>query len=414
MNAITFNIVPETDKGYFDAFQNLKEEDGFAHTKAQYGDVPEITTQELPTHKGLHEILDKEVKAFPRITYYYGSQETIKVERQPDASSLYDKVTVNPGQLKDAVQFAKLCAAAQNRLGASSLSNLSNLLGPETQRHFEAREAALAKLEKLTATLLKDVEAARQERDREFHAKEKALEAKYENRLSELDQQYEVREKAIHDRSKELDKLHKELDDRAAKHARRQHYKDIKEKFKSWSEEFQVTKGTTDLRKSVMLMTVILLLLFGGLAGFFLFQSTTAEDNTHLIAAVIKQITFTLMFVSTAFFFIRWNNQWFQRHANEEFRLKRMELDIDRASWFVEMAFEWKDEKGEEIPTSIIDRLTVGLFSEEDREPLSEPHDSLTQARLGASRFTVKLSDGTEVEYDRKGVQKLLQEKRKL
>lgn len=413
MNAITFNIVPETDKGYFDAFHKLKEEGGFEYSKAQFGAIPEIMAQELETHEGLHQILDQNVKAFPHITYYYGTQGSIRIEREPDASSLFDKVAVNPGQQTDAVQFAKFCASAQKHLGASSLNNLSNLLGPETMRHFEAREVALAKLEKLTATLLQDVETTRQERDREFHAKEKALEEKYEKRLSELDQQYEVQEKTIQERSNELDKLRKELDDRAAKHARRQHYKDIKEKFKSWSKEFQVTKGTTDLRKSVLLMTVILLLLFGGLAGFFLFQSITAKDNTHLIAAVIKQVAFTLLFVSTAFFFIRWNNQWFQRHANEEFRLKRMELDIDRASWFVEMAFEWKDEKGEEIPASIIDRLTVGLFSEEASEPTSEPHDSLTQALMGASRFTVKLSDGTEVEYDRKGVQKLLQKKRK-
>ncbi len=413
MNEMIFYVVPETDKGYFEAFNQLKEVDRFAHTKASFGDIPEINVQELQTHNGLQEILQKQVKAFRRITYHYGTQESIRVERQPDASSLYDKVTVSPGNQKDAVQFAKLCAAAQTHLGASSLSNLSNLLGPEAQKHFEAREVALAKLEKLTATLLQDVEKARQERDREFQGKEAALEEKYEQRLAELESQHQSRQKAMADRSEELDKLRKELDDRAAKHARRQHYKDIKEKFKSWSETFQVTKGTSDLRKGVFRMTLFLFLLFGGLSAYFLFQSITAQDNSHLIAAIIKQVTFTLLFVSTALFFIRWNNQWFQRHADEEFRLKRMELDIDRASWFVEMAFEWKDEKGEEIPSSIIDRLTAGLFIEERSEPSTEPHDSFAQALLAASRFTVKLSDGTEVEYDRKGVQKLLQEKRK-
>jgi hypothetical protein len=413
MNPIEFAVVPDTDRGYFEALSKLKDESEFSYTKATFGDIPEINVQELPTHSGLHEILNQEVKAFRRITYTFGTQETIRIERQPDASSLYDKVTVNHGQQKDAVQFAKLCAAAQKHLGATSLSNLSNLLGPEAQRHFEAREVALAKLEKLTATLLQDVENARQQREKEFREKEEALEKKHEKRLTDLEQQHEDRQKALQERSEELDNLRKELDDRAAKHARRQHYKDIKEKFKSWSEEFQVTKGTSDLRKSVLWMIVILLVLFGGVAGFFLFQSITEQDNTHLIAAIVKQITFTLLFVSIAFFFIRWNNQWFQRHANEEFRLKRMELDIDRASWFVEMAFEWKDEKGEEIPAQIIDRLTAGLFSEEGSEPSPEPHDSLAQALLGASRFTVKLSDGTEIEYDRKGVQKLLQEKRK-
>jgi hypothetical protein len=127
-----------------------------------------------------------------------------------------------------------------------------------------------------------------------------------------------------------------------------------------------------------------------------------------LLVAAVKQFTFTALFVSTAYFFIRWNNHWFQRHANEEFRLKRMELDIDRASWFVEMAFEWKDEKGEAIPLEIIERLTQGLFASEGTDRPVEPVDSLAQALLGAARFKIKLADGTEAEYDRKGIEKLL------
>lgn len=127
-----------------------------------------------------------------------------------------------------------------------------------------------------------------------------------------------------------------------------------------------------------------------------------------MVAAIVKQIAFTILFVSTAYYFIGWNNQWFQRHANEEFRLKRMELDIDRASWFVEMAFEWKDEKGEEIPVELIERLTQGLFADERCDHPVEPTDALAHALTGAARFKVKLADGTEAEYDRKGIEKLI------
>jgi hypothetical protein len=413
MNEMIFWVVPDTDKGYFEAFGALTEGGGFAPTKATFGDIPEISIHDLPTHSGLKEVLGKDVKAFRRITYYYGLHESIRVERQPDASSLYDKVTVSAGNQKDAVQFAMFCAAAQKHLGASSLSNLSNLLGPEAQRHFEAREIALSKLEKLTATLLQDVEKSRQEREREFHVKETSLEEKYEQRLAELDSQHEFQQKAIADRAEELDTLQKELDDRAAKHARRQHYKDIKEKFKSWSETFQVTEGTKNLRGTIYWFTLFLTLLFGGLAGLFLFQSFSLQDSTQVVAVIIKQVTFTILFVSSAYSFIKWNNQWFQRHANEEFRLKRMELDIDRASWFVEMAFEWKDQKGEEIPIELVERLTHGLFSEEKTNHPVEPSDSLAQALMGAARFKVKLADGTEAEYDRKGIEKLIRKSSK-
>jgi hypothetical protein len=153
-------------------------------------------------------------------------------------------------------------------------------------------------------------------------------------------------------------------------------------------------------------------LFYGGLAGYFLYQSLTSTDALHLVPAIVKQVTFTALFVTTAYFFIRWNNQWFQRHANEEFHLKRLELDIDRASWFVEMAFEWKDEKGEEIPEALIERLTQGLFTETGGDHAVEPSESLAHALLGAARFKVKLPGDIEVEYDRKGVEKLMREEK--
>jgi hypothetical protein len=202
------------------------------------------------------------------------------------------------------------------------------------------------------------------------------------------------------------------LDDRAAKHARRQHYKDIKEKFRSWSETFQVTPGTNHLRRSVYWFTVFLMALFGSLAGWFLFQSIIAGDALHLVPAIVKQVAFTALFVTTAVFFIKWNNQRFQRHANEEFRLKRMELDIDRASWFVEMAFEWKDEKGEEIPEALIERLTHGLFGEAGGDHAVEPSESVIQALLGAARLKVKLPGDIEAEYDRREVERLGREEK--
>ncbi|MEX1027787.1 MAG: hypothetical protein WD049_07245 [Candidatus Paceibacterota bacterium] len=411
MNPNTFSVAPATDKGYFDAFEAMRSESKLPYEKAHFGDSLQIPANELAGHAGLQEVLAQNVRAFPNIVYYFGNNQTIRIERQPDDKSLFDRVTVSPGQQKDGVQFAKVCAAAQTHLGATSLSNLSNLLGPEAQRHFEAREVALAKLEKLVATLLTDVERARHDRDKEFQEKEESLEHKFENKQQELEQAQQQRQQQLDQRTEELDRLRKELDDRAAKHARRQHYKEIKEKFQSWSDTFNVTRGTTRLRWHVYGFTILLLLLFGSAAAYFLFQSIIAQDTTHFVVSAIKQVAFTLLFVSTAFFFIRWNNQWFQRHANEEFRLKKMELDIDRASWFVEMAFEWKEEKGEEIPLELIERLTANLFSADSDENPTEPHDSLAQALLGAARFKVKLADGTEVEYDRKGLQKLLRER---
>ena len=96
------------------------------------------------------------------------------------------------------------------------------------------------------------------------------------------------------------------------------------------------------------------------------------------------------------------------KDADEEFRLKRFELDIDRASWVVEMALEWKDEKGTEIPKELIDRLTRGLFSDQkDAKIPKHPSEELANALLSAStRLSLKIPGLGEASIDKKGIQK--------
>lgn len=378
------------------------------YEKASLGEFGQLSAAEVQSNTGLQQVLAEGMRVFPNISFIFPDQTSVNIARSTKPDSLFDDVSINRPNHVNSVTFAKLVASVQKHLGQSSLLNIGNLLGPAATHHFEAREIALARLETMSSTLLQEMESARKRREEEFEAKEKALEAKIEQKQNEIEATAKARQQEQDERAKALDTLQKELDDRAAKHARRQHYKDIKEKFKSWSETFKVTEGTTSLRNSVFWSTLVLMVIFGGLAGWFLKMSFSTEDPTLMIAAIIKQITFTVLFVSTAYFFIRWNNQWFQRHADEEFRLKRMELDIDRASWFVEMAFEWKDEKGEAIPSELIERLTRGLFADNRGDRPVEPADSLANALIGAARFKVKLTDGTEAEYDRRGIEKLI------
>lgn len=408
MNPVTFHTAPGSDKEYVDAFLKLRAEGQFAFETVTLGHMSDVPAGELEKNAGLQEVLAQGLRVFPNLSFRFPTGYSVGIQRPPEPNSLFDKVSVNPRGQADPTEFAKLIAAVQRVTGASSLLNVGNLLGPAATQHFEAREIALARLEKMAAGLLEEMEEGRRRRDREFEAKSRELEARLEQSRQELEAAAKARQDELDRRAAELEALRKELDDRAAKHARRQHYKDIKEKFKNWSEKFNVTEGTSRLRSSVFWFTLVLLLLFGGLAGVFLLQSFTTEDTTLRIAAVVKQVAFTALFVSTAYFFIRWNNQWFQRHADEEFRLKRMELDIDRASWFVEMAFEWKDEKGEEIPPEVIERLTQGLFTHQSTDHAVEPADSLAHMLLGAARFKVKLPDGTEAEYDRKAIERLI------
>jgi molybdenum-dependent DNA-binding transcriptional regulator ModE len=355
-----FRIVTGTDKNYVDAFDAIKADGEFIYEQITFDYLGHVGSEGISTNSDIAKVLDQGERVVPLFMCHFPNNWKVQIQRFPDRDppSPFDTVTVNrpqQNQERDAVRFAKLIASVQKHLGkTSSLLGVANLLGPSVKQHFEAREIALARLEKAASDMLVEMEEGRKRREKELQEKERVLEAKYQHNEQELQATATQKTQDLERRSAELDALQKDLDDRAATHARRQHYKDIKEKFASWGKEFRVTPGTQSLRSNVYIFTIVLMVLFGGLAAFFLFQSITAVDALHLVPAIVKKATFTTLFVTTAVFFIKWNNQWFQRHANEEFHLKRMELDIDRASWFVEMAFEWKDEKGEEIPDALM------------------------------------------------------------
>ena len=120
-------------------------------------------------------------------------------------------------------------------------------------------------------------------------------------------------------------------------------------------------------------MFVILLFVI----GYFAWNALPTGSDTQEIAKLIRFGLSATAFVGTMIFYIRWCDNWFRQHADEEFLLKRLLLDIDRASWIVEMSLEWAEEKGTEIPEELIDRLSNNLFS--GKNDISQPtHPSET------------------------------------
>ena len=93
-----------------------------------------------------------------------------------------------------------------------------------------------------------------------------------------------------------------------------------------------------------------------------------------------------LGFALTAVFYIRWTDQWFRQHANQEFRLQQLALDVDRAGYATEMLMEWQEDKGGEMPAVMVDRLTAGLFTDQTAAPrVRHPSEDATAAILKAA-----------------------------
>jgi hypothetical protein len=236
---------------------------------------------------------------------------------------------------------------------------------------------------------------------------ELAEETKIERAL--LFSDYEAKESALKGRANELDDLRKKLDDRDYMHARRAIRGELQEIVKAREEKFTLTSNTRNLRLPVHLAMILLLFFLIALNGV-LFEQLSKLDlaaipMTVLAWLLVKQGLAAAAFVGSIFYYIRWMNRWFEQHSAAEFLLKQFQLDIDRASWVVETALEWRRDQKTEIPTPLLEGITRNLFSERDAGPdRGTAADDLASALVGnASQVKLKLG-GNEVSLDRKGL----------
>jgi len=198
--------------------------------------------------------------------------------------------------------------------------------------------------------------------------------------------------------------IQKHYNDRSSRHARRQLRKDLKDAIEKRNEEFTLTRKTTRKRFVVHVVFLGLIGMLGSMLLFCLTHPTSAQGA----AEWFNLIRLPLLAAGTAaalIYYIRWNDIWFRRHADEEFRIKRFELDVDRASWLVEMGLEWKEEKGTEIPRELLDRLSTNLFEKPSEQAAARhPSEDLLSALLSASsELNLNVPGVGTIRLDRKG-----------
>lgn len=422
MTSVNFNVVRSSDRELVDAV-NAMVANGHGDVASQRihfsflsgGDI-QIPAADLGTNEVLKSVVSDDVRLFSAVRIETALGQVSIQRHDPkganfDNTQPFDTVSVSPRSepRPQPHEFSRLVGFAQKHLGRFSVNALSSYLGEDAKRHFEARDVALARLEQLVAKLTFDLEEARKAKDAEVAAKEKRLEDKYQAKDAELDATAKQRESEVDQRKRELDDREASLNLQAAKAERRQVRQELKKMFKEWSQKFEITENTKRLRWIIHAFSVGTLILFATFAAIYLNQSLDVQDATRLISLHIKRAVSTALFVAMGIFYAKWNAQWFQKRANEEFRLKRMELDFDRASWLVELMFQWKDEhKDEPLPFELIERLTGHLFVPESPEqPPQHPYETIGSALVGAGAKLKLGPTGVEVELDRKGIQQL-------
>lgn len=247
---------------------------------------------------------------------------------------------------------------------------------------------------------MQEDERLRQEREK--------IRAELEAQRAQLLSEFETKRDELASQERALQAQLAEVDARAARHARRKIREDLKAELAARATKFELTSGTRALRAPI---TAVTLSILGVLFCALLWGIATALNHKlNDVATNVRLAAISFGFVSTLVFYLRWQNRWFEQHAQEEFRLKRMALDVDRASWVVEMAMEWKDEKGAELPTELLTRLSAHLFEQgTTREEALHPADQLASALLGsAAELSVELPGGKgALKLDRKSMRDL-------
>lgn len=347
----------------------------------------------------------------------------LTVRRLP--SSLFDEVTVTYETERPPVSQGKtsqvIALAKQKFRELKFDSAFGGFNDVEISKYYESREATLSRLETVSVELLFNAQKRLAELDKEFQRRTEEQNASINAEKSKLKAQYDAVEQSLHEREEAFRKSEAEFDTNESKYLRRQLRKDMLEKLQALSVKFELTAGTRKLRWPLTAFIIVFLLFFGTMTVLTFSQGgeileKAGQDLSKMnwwqfTLLTIKQFGFVAAFLGGAWFYIKWNDKWFRQHADAEFMFKQLELDINRASWVVEMALEWKEEKGMDIPAELLDRLTRNLFSEPKQtdEKVHVGGDLATTILGSAANVKIKAANGTEVELDRKGIQKAMQ-----
>lgn len=316
-----------------------------------------------------------------------------------------DNITINPHQLTTdeyLVIFAKIVSHLRRELLAfDSKGSFQEISKSAEGRALDLLNADLKELRSISISIVRDQEKWRQE-----------LEGKYDKRKEELQSDYDDKNDELIAKETDLaDKL-KTIDDRSSIHARRMIREKLIDAIKNRYSSFKLSQDTIDLRSPVSKLLIFLIFFFAiAFILSLLVSFGLIGQNSGTIEFGIKQLFLGLAFASTIVFYFRWHKSWFDRHANEEFQLKKLELDFERASWLVEIVSEWAENNKGQFPEALLGRLSDRLFEPVvvlDNKDDSHPADQLASTLFGASsKLNLNLGNGNTLEVDRKGINKI-------
>ncbi len=361
----------------------------------------------------LKAVLDQETIGVQRFSFEFPDHMKVSVVRPSakggDVSGYQDRIELS----YDVNQFkgndTEWLTTLRNAYDAVDEKALTEYLAEEDRAFYQAREQSIRDLQGMQEQFFKQLQEFTTEQTKGYQSRLDELEAKAVETEEKREGILQNRLAEVTEKEEQLGKREKELDDRDNTTTRRSLLKDIQTILEERANKFELTKATRLRRWPALSGFLLLLVLLAGATGFFIYWDFQANKTGNLSAwLIVRQIVFGVAFAATAGFFLKWMSQWATRHAEEEFALKQLELDIIRASWVAEHALEWAESKHDEIPEDLIERLSRNLFTSRDQEGEEKTAAELLADALLGSAASANLKFGeNEVTVDRKGFLKM-------
>lgn len=299
----------------------------------------------------------------------------------------------------------------QKLLGILNKGFLLNLSSStqESPNTLESHSKVLSDMESLMVEMQEKTFEYRSSLEKSYEEKRESIESEHKEAIEEVKISYQ---KKLSD----LETKEKLLDNRNNTHVRRDIRKQLNDSIRNRIQNFKSSDGVAKLRWPIHL-AFILLIIFSGLGLlyfskeflFLLENKNFTSSNIAIFLGLLKPVTFTILFSSSFIFYIKWLNAWFSKNSDEEFFLRKYQLDVERSSWIVETVLESLNQGEKELPTELILNFSKNLFSEKDdvENDLKHPSDQLASAILGsAANAKIKIGQN-EIELDRKSLKNL-------
>lgn len=417
MATVEFRAFKQSDAELIEAFSRISEEVDepqarlIVYIAHQHNRAIQVPLAEVAENEAIQALVNSGSALSWQVQLQFPSFQNASIVISREQGS--DGVKININNDADELLSIKLISAAHKYLRAyERTESTDKLLGDELAEFYRKREEGLLRLEELTQSLIEQNEHYREQLDREKSDYTNQLAEDHKARVADLSADYQKRLEEVKEKEDALEALKSEIDDRQSRHARRQIRKDLKDALAKRGEQFSLTKSTIRKRLPIHALFIVLIIISGAFVANSFFVSFLVTNREFSWYEVAKLGASAFALVAAIIFYIRWNDSWFRRHADEEFRLKQLELDIDRASWVVEMALEWKEERGNEISPRLIEKLTENLFVQNNpSEKPTHPTEDLASAIINASSgLSLKIPGVGEVALDRRSIKNLKKE----